>query len=555
MRRKGGNGGEPQSVWCAWIVTLACMAIVGQVPDVARADEGNAVSQEALSKAQQELNAAQAKLNEAQARLDEAAKALPQGTEEPTAEGDEVVKTPPQAMREPTAEEKDDPVDPDDDSVDVEEPVGPGLVSEDGEAKKLQWALNADGSRYFRMDFWLQVWTRAIQLNPGTVILNSGDDPSTPAVEVDGERPAWYGDVAIRRARILMFGEIFPRVLFLMHFGINNQTFKRANFKETFFFHDLWTEFALVREHLYVGGGLIYWNGISRMTNASTVTFMSLDAPISNWPTIEQTDQFARQLGLYAKGKAGLFDYRVAVTKPFQTSVNSITATGNYNPYAGTWAYAGYFQLQFWDIELDVLPYTTGTYLGTKRVMNLGTGFYSQPKGIAYLDGNGDVKEQALTVASADFFVDLPLRAEHGGAITAYGAYYWLDFGPNNLRNIGIMNPGVVGSGIQPSPPGSGPGNQYPMLGTGNTGYGQLGWLMPWKIKILKFQPYVSSQVSKFDALDNVMAQFGVGMNMFIYGHNAKVTLEYRNRPIFDAAGSVQSRAGNSFVLQMQLFI
>ena len=37
--------------------------------------------------------------------------------------------------------------------------------------------------------------------------------------------------------------------------------------------------------------------------------------------------------------------------------------------------------------------------------------------------------------------------------------------------------------------------------------------------------------------------------------HNAKVTLEYRNRPIFNADGTVESRKGNSFILQMQLFI
>jgi hypothetical protein len=533
MRQELESGRTPGRAWCAWAACLACITMTGLTPDVARAEEGVETSQEALNKAQQDLNAAQARLNQAQAKLDKAAKTIPPG------------------MREPTAEEEDDAVDPDDDSEDVLEPVGPGFMSDKGEAKKLQWALNKDGSRYFRMAFWLQVWTRAMQLNPGTVIL---DDPSTPDL-VDGSQPAWYGDVGIRRARVLMFGEIFPRVLILMHFGMNNQTFKRSNFKEVFFFHDLWTEFAAIKEHLYIGGGLLYWNGVSRMTNASTITFMSLDAPISNWPTIEQTDQFARQLGLYAKGKAGIFDYRVAATKPFQTSVTNVTTTGNYNPIASTWAYAGYFQLQFWDIESDVLPYTTGTYLGTKRVMNVGTGFYSHPKGIAYLDANGALHERALTVASADFFVDLPFKAEHGGALTAYAAYYWLDYGPNNVRYIGIMNPGVVGSGIQPSPTGSGRGNQYPMLGTGSTGYGQAGWLMPWKINMIQFQPYVLSQISKFDALNDIMAQFGIGVNMFIYGHNSKVTLEYRNRPIFDANGSVQSRAGNSFVLQMQLFI
>ena len=51
------------------------------------------------------------------------------------------------------------------------------------------------------------------------------------------------------------------------------------------------------------------------------------------------------------------------------------------------------------------------------------------------------------------------------------------------------------------------------------------------------------------------MFQFGVGVNMFVYGHNAKVTLEYRNRPIFNLDGNVESRKGNALVLQMHLYI
>ncbi len=523
--REHGEG--PRAFRCARLATLACIAIAALVSSTTRAEEPAEISQEALSKAQQELDEAQAKLNEAQAKLDAATKTLPTG------------------MREPTAEEEDDPLDPVDDSTNELEPVGPGFMSADGEAKRLHWALNKDDSRYFQISLWLQVWTRALQLNPGTTI---GDDPETPEAE---NEQAWYGDVGIRRARVMMFGEIFPRVFLMMHFGINNQTFKRSNFKETFFFHDLWAEFAAVREHLYIGAGLIYWNGISRMTNASTITAMSLDLPIVNWPTIEQTDQFARHLGLYAKGKAGLFDYRVAVTRPFEPNVGPPTAMGNYNPFANTWAYAGYFQLQFWELESNVLPFTTGTYLGTRRIMNLGTGFYVQPKGVAYLDAGDELRERSLSIASADFFVDLPLAAKNGGALTAYGVYYWMDFGPNNIRNVGIMNPGDPGSGTSLN----GPGNAYPMIGTGSTGYGQFGWLMPWKINRLQFQPYVLSQMSKFEALNAMMFQFGVGMNMFVYGHNAKVSLEYRNRPIFDTEGNVESRGGSGLVLQIHFFI
>jgi hypothetical protein len=57
------------------------------------------------------------------------------------------------------------------------------------------------------------------------------------------------------------------------------------------------------------------------------------------------------------------------------------------------------------------------------------------------------------------------------------------------------------------------------------------------------------------------MHHVGVGINMFVHNHNAKVTLEYRNRPIFnrldesDSPGKVRNRQGNSFVLQLHMFI
>ena len=65
--------------------------------------------------------------------------------------------------------------------------------------------------------------------------------------------------------------------------------------------HDAWTEYAIIPSKLHIGTGLHYWNGVSRMASASTLNFMTLDAPIHNWFNIEATDQFARQLGIYAK--------------------------------------------------------------------------------------------------------------------------------------------------------------------------------------------------------------------------------------------------------------
>ncbi|MGB5704816.1 MAG: hypothetical protein WBM48_18485 [Polyangiales bacterium] len=543
MRRIWEGGCAPLQVRCAWLLTLACIATIGLAPATVLAEEeappaeaappgDTAIDEadEAATVSQEDIEAAQKAIDEAQRQLDEAKKRMPAPDETAIDDADEAEETQP-----------------------ADADVGPGLVHEDGLAKKLQVSLNKDGSLYFRFAMWLQVWTRAMQLNPGTTVL--------------GNDNAWYGDVGLRRARFLMFGKIAPRTFMLMHIGINNQTFRRdagSGFKQAAFFHDAWVEFeASKKGYISIGGGLLYWNGISRLTNASTITFMSLDAPISNWPTIEATDQFARQLGLYAKGKAGLFDYRVAVVRPFARAPYDPAAppvpatTGNYNPTANTWGFSGYFQFQFLDIESNVLPYTVGTYIGAKKVFNWGFGGHAQPIGIWYdadPDPNvSDIRKRALFIASTDLFLDIPFKTEHGGAATWYGAYYYMDFGPNNLRNIGIMNPADAGTGTS----ANGGGNAYTMLGTGNTGYSELGFLMPGKVGDVgaQFQLYVNTQVSKWEAYNDIMAHFGVGLNAFIHRHNAKVTLEYRNRPIFDAAGNVESRKGNSFILQMHLFI
>jgi len=544
MRQESESGQVPTQVKHAWIVFLACIATSGLAPATALAqpvpgetavdDADEAAEADAFKTAapaaedtavdeattQQTIEDAQAQIDKAQATLDEAKRQL--------------------AMREPT-----EPTPKPD--------VGVGLMDTDGIAKKLQVSLNEDGSLYFRFAMWLQVWTRAMQLNPGTEVL--------------GKQDAWYGDVGLRRARFLMFGKIAPRTFMLMHIGINNQTFRREGSRGTkpgVYFHDAWVEFeASKKGYFSLGGGLLYWNGISRLTNASTITFMSLDAPIVNWPTIEVTDQFARQFGLYAKGKAGLFDYRVAVVRPFAAPfdpaapvVPPSTGNGAYNPTANTWGFAGYFQFQFLDIESNVLPYTVGTYIGAKKVFNWGFGGYAQPIGTWYLADPADptsIRKRAQYIASTDLFLDIPFKTEHGGAATWYGVYYRQDFGLNNIRNVGIMNPGDPGSGTS----ASGRGNQYALLGTGHTGYSELGFLMPGSVGDVgaQFQLYVNTQLSKWEAYQDIMAHVGVGLNAFIHRHNAKVTLEYRNRPIFDASGNVLNRKGNSFVLQMHLFI
>lgn len=390
--------------------------------------------------------------------------------------------------------------------------------------------LKVNEDTFVRFILWNQIWSRLIENNPGALIQDDAED--------------WTADVGVRRARFLAFGKIGDDVLLMFHIGINNQTFLQNDFDGSgpnFFVHDAWTEFKIIDVkdviRLDFGGGLIYWNGISRMTNASTLNFMSIDAPITNWPLINATDQFARQLGLYVKGVlgGGLINYRVAAVRPFADNVGDPFSPGR-SP--STWGVSSYFKLQLLDKESHTLPYEVGTYLGKKKVFNIGVGQHWHPNGSQ--DADGEAAD--IFLFGADIFADIPIgeKAE-GGAVTAYAVFYNYDFGRDSvIRNVGIMNLGAT----QRSTPGAvtrfenGGSNSYASIGDGISVYGQFGYLFPGNVGGVQIQPYVTGQINAWDLYNDVAPVIEVGSNFYLYEHHAKFTLNYRARPLMVGGGT-----------------
>lgn len=410
--------------------------------------------------------------------------------------------------------------------------------------------LNEDGSKYLRLILWNQFWVRSTENNPGTVGLT-------------GEAQNTSFDIGLRRARILAMAQISPRFLILTHFGINNHTFVNggdpgagaaglSNKKPGMFIHDAWTEYAIAPKKLHVGVGLHYWHGISRLTNASTLNFMTLDAPIFNWPNIELTDQFARQYGIYAKGQLGRFDYRIALNKPF--AFGAAPREGQaVNRLNNNLATQGYFFYQFKDQESNVLPFMVGSYLGTKEIFNIGAGFYHHPDATASLQ-NGQEQIHDMALFGADLFYEKPTGA---GAISLYSVLYNYDFGPNYIRNVGIMNIGQApapGSPLQEQLGFNGPGNAQPTIGTGLISYTQLGYLLPAFKNGTHMMPYVTFTHKNFERLQSSSNQYDLGLNYFINGHNAKITAQYSQRPLYNTDLSRNGSAGE-FILQTHIFL
>ncbi|MBW3469154.1 porin [Arthrospiribacter ruber] len=438
--------------------------------------------------------------------------------------------------------------------------------------KPLTLNLSDDGSKYVRFLIWNQMWARATQNNPGTL-------------DVAGNPSSFSTDIGIRRARFLAFAQVSPRFLVLTHWGINNQTFTNGGVpgggitgnpgqipvsvnpetgqgtaagmsakKPQLFFHDIWTEFK-VTDAIYIGTGLHYWNGISRMSSHSTLSFMTIDAPIFNWPLIELTDQFARQFGFYAKGQFSKWDYRISLNKPFSVGAGGRFDEGRQVPVAANivndnWATQGYIAYQFLETENNKLPFFVGSYLGTKKVFNIGAGWHHHPKATSSLSERGDRKLHDIALFGLDSFLDLPINPLKGTALTAYAALYHFDFGPNYIRNIGIMN---VGFG--PGSSQNGAGNSQPTIGTGQIFYTQAGYLLPKSILEEKgrLQPFGAFTYKNFEYFDTGNAQFDIGLNYYINGHQAKITAQYSNRPIFE--NYRKSGSAGEFILQTHLFL
>lgn len=442
--------------------------------------------------------------------------------------------------------------------------AGPGI---DHSYKPMSFKLDEKGQKFIRFITWHQVWISHTFNNPGTL-------------DVNGDVQRSSTDMAIRRSRILIQAQVSPRFMILSHFGINNQSFinggatavnnytnttsspSNAGKRPQLYIHDAYTEYAIVPLKLHMGAGIHYWNGVSRFSSHSTLNFMTADAPIFNWYNIEATDQFARQLGVYAKGQSGRFDYRIHVNKPFAfgAAKKTISSPNAVNVLNEHWATGGYINYMFFDKENNTLPYFVGSYLGTKKVFNIGAGWYHHKGATASKPSEtSSVQEHGQRNLGLDIFYDVPLNMKKGTALSIYSVFYDYNFGPNYLRNIGILNlhPTVQPVASNADASWAGGGNLQPTIGTGQIWYTQIGFLFPKLRNGTAFMPYATFTYKNFERIGRASAQYDLGLNYLLNGHNAKVSIQYSDRPVYRSVNGEPSRNGSKgeFILQTHIFL
>ncbi len=424
--------------------------------------------------------------------------------------------------------------------------------------------ISPDGSKYVRLMTAVQFWSRYSENNTGTV--SATEEPTSSQV-----------DFGIRRARLLLVSQLNSRFVIVTQLGINSQSTISGGApgeatgpgkKSLFYMHDAMVDYK-VNKYLNLGGGLHAYNGISRQSSFAAFSLITLDVPGTQWPVLDAIDQTGRGLGLFAHGRVGHFDYRLSVNDAYKSNVASTPATlttgvAQFNPRARGKVYQGYFDWEFLDKEANLVPFPVGSYLGSRRVLNVGAGFLYYGDGMYVRQQALPAKlptdawsigytKQDLSVLAADVFFDTPIDTTQKTAFTLYSAFYKYNMGDNLVRYAGNLNPGSGSAALR--------GNAVPVLGTGTAQTLQVGYVLPQRLlgPKMRLQPYLDYTHGRYDGLrrENGTIQdvhlFDGGVNVLLDNHQAKVTLNYRARPDFTNINDVVYRPEVTMQLQVIL--
>ena len=425
-------------------------------------------------------------------------------------------------------------------------------------ADGLKLKLTLDGSQYLQLTMLNQTWARWSEFNKGTTRLG---DPVSQGT-----------DLGLRRTRFQLFGMVSKHAFVYFQLGQNNfdaYTNNGSNRKQAFFIHDALTEYRMGKGGAFkIGGGLTICNGLSRFSQPSIGTIMTLDVPVFAQATVDQTDLFSRKLSLYHKGELGKLDYRFTITDPFPITsagitVPAISKNAQFSPLKHHKQYQALLIYNFFEKEPTNTPYMPGTYWGKKKIWNIAVGGIRQNAATWSYTQTGSVKDTVfhpMTLLCVESFLDMPVSSK-GDAVSAYAGYFSTNYGTNYLRYNGIMNPATgTTTGALAGDVGAQYGNAVPMFGTGSVIYSQLGYLLPKKTLGDQGQLHVYASYThcKYDRLgDNALNHYSAGVNWLMPGNKSKLTLGYSNLSsvLLYNNGDFLSSRKSSVILQFQIFI
>ncbi|WP_374172681.1 hypothetical protein [Flavobacterium tructae] len=380
--------------------------------------------------------------------------------------------------------------------------------------------ISKDGSQYIKFGMNLQVWGRYSELNEGSKIgTNEVSDTY---------------DIVIRRLRLQAMGMLTENIFFHLQLGQNNINFTQNNGPSNapLSVMDALGEYHFSKK-LHIGGGLTAWGaGTTRYSANSSSSHLTLDTPMYQQFTNISSTFGNRNLSIYAKGDLGKFNYRAAITNPYRNTTDNLGINSSVSTQTPSAQYAGILTYSLYDKESLEDAYHKGTYLGTKKILNIALGYMTQAKAMWHLTPDATIAYDDMRILGFDIFYDSPINSK-GAAITAYAAFNNNNYGKNYIQSVNTPNPAIGDNSLI-----NGSGAGFIGVGTGNIYYAQLGYLFGKsenESKKGRFQPYAATQIADLEALDTPMAMYELGVNYYTTGTlGPKFSLNYQNRAVYD---------------------
>ncbi|MEO8760005.1 MAG: hypothetical protein ABI448_03885, partial [Bacteroidia bacterium] len=173
----------------------------------------------------------------------------------------------------------------------------------------LKFNLNEEGTNYVKINFVSQIWVMNNQNNPGSTL--------------NGISTANSFQVGSRRTRLTISSQVTDKIFILGQISSDGISSLAGGRSVPLQFLDMTVEYKLAGKLLSLGAGLSGWDGLSRYSNPSVPSFLGLDLPSYQQATSNITDNTVRMPGIYAKGKLGKLDYRIAANIPYSSTANA----------------------------------------------------------------------------------------------------------------------------------------------------------------------------------------------------------------------------------------
>jgi len=417
----------------------------------------------------------------------------------------------------------------------------------------LKIKLTESGSSYLKFGIGLQFWYRNLEMNPGTI---------NKASELPISN---YSDFALRRMRLSTLVNYEGRHYLYTQFGLTSHA-SYGDLHSGVFFHDLWYK-AKIANKTYLGAGLHMWNGLSRLSNVTYATQITLDNPAINFPNVNVSDDFVRQYGVFFQGQLNRIDYAFSINQPLLSNNSSkilndseIISKGNYdiayNRYYSNFSYNGYVSYSFLNTEsVATTPFKKMTYYGKKGdFLTIGAGFQyaNDASGILRNQNGTDYVEQHHQLSlSADLWYEHALVNE--SAFTIYAVYYNYDYGDNYLKSGAVMN-GFSASDPNAPTAAQGAGISQFTNGTGHALYFSTSYVIPTTIinSKKKLMPFYALTYKDYEGVNEASFQHEFGAQYLILGDHLKLSAQYATRPIYDMNSLKVIDHQGAFIAQLQ---